>query len=174
MREMNSEVLIADDPLTFLRPDDLSYVVQRARASPRRRARILLHGSADEVMQEMVIVMTRGQYVPPIWNDRSPKSYLLLSGSFALVQFDSAGEITGHQHLAADDANVPFFARINQAIWHMCISVSPHVTFLETILGPHRGTVFADWAPAPDNGRAAMEFYRRICEHCAVPPDPAW
>lgn len=173
MRELTPEVVVADEPLTFLRPADMRDIIARARSVPRRRARILLHGSLDDVMQEMLIVMTRGQYVPPIWNDRSPKSYLLLSGSFKLIRFDESHEVKDCFRLVADEPGEPFFARINRPMWHMCISESPEVVFMETILGPHRGTVFADWAPAPENRPAAVEFFKRICDRCGIPSDPA-
>jgi cupin fold WbuC family metalloprotein len=172
MREMTAEVVVADDPLTLLGSADMAAVVGRAHSAPRRRARILLHGSPEDVMQEMLIVMTQGQYVPPIWNDRSPKSYLLLAGSFVLAILDARGEVVKHFRLAAGVADLPFFARIDQAVWHMCIPVTREVVFMETILGPHRGTVFADWAPAPDDGPAARQFMQRICERCGAAFDP--
>jgi len=170
MREISPEVVVADDPITLIGAGDLTNVVARARAAPRQRARILLHGSSAELMQEMLIVMTRGQYVPPIWNDRSPKSYLVLSGRFNLVRFDESGVVTDCYRLAANEPTKPFFARINERCWHMSISESPEVVFLETVLGPHRGTVFADWAPAP-NSPGATEFFTEVCKQCGVPID---
>jgi cupin fold WbuC family metalloprotein len=172
MREISPEVVVADDPITLLWTADLTKIVARARAAPRQRARILLHGSSDEVMQEMMIVMTRGQYVPPIWNDRSPKSYLVLSGCLKLVRFHISGAVTDCYRLAANDPTDPFFARINERCWHMSISDSPEVVFLETILGPHRGTMFADWAPAPSSS-GATGFFTEVCKQCGVPIDPA-
>lgn len=172
MRELTSEVLVAHEPVTVLRTADLDAIVARARSVPRRRARILLHGSLDDVMQEMMIVMTRGQYVPPIWNDRSPKSYLVLSGSFFLVKFDASGEVTDSIRLAADDPKDPFFARINSPMWHMSIAETPDAVFLETLLGPHQGTVFADWAPAADSGPAGRAFFERICGRCGIGSEP--
>lgn len=168
MREISPEAVVANDPITLISAADLSNIVARARATPRQRARILLHGSSEEIMQEMLIVMTRGQYVPPIWNNRSPKSYLVLSGSFNLVRFDTSGAIDDCYRLAANDPAKPFFARINEQCWHMSISESPEVVFLETILGPHHGTTFADWAPAP-NSPDAMDFFTEICKQCGVP-----
>jgi cupin fold WbuC family metalloprotein len=173
MREMTAEVLVADDPVTLLGSTELAELIARAKSVPRRRARILLHGSPDELMQEMLIVMTRGQYVPPHRNDRSPKSYLLLTGSFVLVTFDQRGAVVKHFRLAAAEPAAPFFARINQATWHMAIPLSAEVAFMETILGPHRGTVFADWAPAPDDGPAARQFLADIFRQCEIPSDPA-
>ncbi len=172
MREMSPEVVVADEPITLLSTADLTKIVARARAAPRQRARILLHGSSDDIMQEMMIVMTRGQYVPPIWNDRSPKSYLALSGSLKLVRFDTSGAITDCYRLAANDPTDPFFARINERCWHMSISESPEVVFLETILGPHHGTGCADWAPVRSSS-GAMGFFTEVCRQCGVPINPA-
>ena len=80
--------------------------------------------------------------------------------------------MTDYRRLAADAADDAFFARINQPCWHMCIAETPEVVFLETILGPHRGTTFANWAPGPDSP-AAMDFFRQICGRCGVSTEPA-
>jgi cupin fold WbuC family metalloprotein len=74
MRELSPEVLVADDSLVLIKADDIRNVVARARSTPRRRARILLHQAVSDVMQEMLIVMMRGQYVPPHRNDTYPNS----------------------------------------------------------------------------------------------------
>jgi cupin fold WbuC family metalloprotein len=171
VRELTPEVLVADDPLTFVTREDLIGVVARARSVPRKRARILLHTGADDVMQQMMIVMTRGQYVPPHWNSPAAKSYLVLSGSMELARFDNLGNLADHFHLAAEEPGVPFFVRMNQSMWHTCISVSPDVTFLEASTGPYSRTIFADWAPAADGRAAATEFFQRVCSHCGVPSE---
>jgi cupin fold WbuC family metalloprotein len=169
MRELNEEVLVADDPLTFLTGSDLVGIAVRARSATRKRARILLHSGPSDVMQQMMIVMTRGQYVPPHWNGASPKSYLVMSGSVELIEFDTSGHVNGHFRLTAGEPGVPFFARMNRPMWHTCVAVTPDVTFLEASLGPYEKTVYADWAPAADDQPAARRFFQQVCDRCGIP-----
>ena len=121
------------------------------------------------MLQEMIIVMTHGQYVPPHRNTRSAKSYVMFSGSFALACFDERGGLVDSVKLAAAMASLPFMARINLPTWHMVIPITPEVVFLETVLGPHEATVYADWAPPADEGERSRAFFRQICEQCNVP-----
>ena len=108
MREISSEVLVAEEPLVLVTRNDVNRLVARALANPRRRARILLHESLDNPLHEMLIVMTRGQYVPPLTNAGSPKSYLLIDGRFTLVEFDDARNITRHTILCAEPREFRF------------------------------------------------------------------
>jgi cupin fold WbuC family metalloprotein len=107
--------------------------------------------------------------VPPHWNGASPKSYLVMSGSLELIEFDTSGEVSGHFRLTAGEPGVPFFARINRPMWHTCVAVTSDVTFLEASLGPYQKTIYAQWAPAADDQPGAGEFFGRICSRCGIP-----
>jgi len=168
MRELSPEVLAADEPLTLLGRTELRDLVARARSVPRRRARILLHGTPDAILHEMVIVMTLGQYVPPHRNDRSSKSYLVVEGGLILVRFNETGEIVSHVRCEAGAADAPFLARLNLPTWHMIMPTSPAVVFIETILGPHKGTTYATWAPSAEDAEGGARYLNDVCSRCGL------
>jgi cupin fold WbuC family metalloprotein len=87
-----------------------------------------------------------------------------------LVHFDETGRVTAHHRLAADEPDIPFFARMNTPTWHTCISSSPEVVFVETKLGPHEGTVYASWAHAADDGAASKKYFGELCAACGIQP----
>lgn len=171
LRELNEEVLAATEELSLVTWADAEALKRRAIRVRRRRARVLLHGATEAALHEMVIVMSRGQYMPPHRNDRSAKSWLVLEGSFVLVRFDDYGAIRDHHGLAAGRGGGAFMARIECPVWHTCIPMTELVVFIETGLGPHVATRFADWAPAVDDV-AAPAYFAALSRAVGLPEAP--
>ena len=74
-----------------------------------------------------------------------------------LVLYDEDGSIRAHYYLSADDAEATFLIRLNRPYFHTLIMLSDTVVFLETTLGPHKETIYADFAPQP-NEKGANEY----------------
>ncbi len=167
-RPITPEVLAATGDLPTVTWADVEALKTRAQAGDRGRARILLHGDPEALQHEMVIVMSRGQYLPPHRNDLGAKSYVVLAGAFVLVRFNDDGTLRDHRRLAIGRDGTPFMARLQHPVWHTCIPVTGQAVYLESGRGPHRRTRFADWAPGPDAGPAAAAYFEDLCQRIGL------
>jgi cupin fold WbuC family metalloprotein len=116
----------------------------------KRKARVLLHGDPQERLHEMVITHVHGHYIQPHINEASAKSFLVLEGQMVVLFFDDQGGIKKGYFLEELAAGGNFLLRIDRPVFHTLVVCSKTVTFVETVLGPHRGTRYAQFAPDPD------------------------
>jgi cupin fold WbuC family metalloprotein len=122
---------------------------REAGASPRRRARICLHPGPDDPVQEMLIALLPGSFIPPHRQVGKEKSYLVVEGALTVAFFD--GERL--DRAVRLGGSRPFLTRFSASPWHTVLACAGPVVYLETIAGPFRaeGTDFAPWAPANDD-----------------------
>ena len=154
---LSDAVFVADEAVTTISSNDIDFLKHQATVLPVRKSRVLLHGKPEQLLHEMLIVHMRGTYIQPHINQRSAKSFLVVSGTMKLVLYDEDGSIRAHYRLSADDAEASVLIRLNRPYFHTLIVLSDTVVFLETTLGPHDETVYADFAPQP-NKKGAAEY----------------
>ena len=154
---LSDAVFVADETVTTVSSNDIDFLKHQASVLPVRKSRLLLHGKPEQLLHEMLIVHKRGTYIQPHINQRSAKSFLVISGTMKLVLYDEDGSIRTHYDLSADDAEANVLIRLNRPYFHTLIMLSDTVVFLETTLGPHKETIYADFAPKP-NEKGATEY----------------
>ena len=155
--KLSDAVFVADEAITTVSLNDIDFLKHQASVLPVKKSRVLLHGKPEQLLHEMLIVHTRGTYIQPHINQRSAKSFLVISGTMKLVLYDEDGSIRAHYCLSADDAEANVLIRLNRPYFHTLIMLSDTVVFLETTLGPHKETIYADFAPQP-NEKGANEY----------------
>ena len=155
--KLSDAVFVADEAVTTISTNDIDFLKHQASVLPVRKSRVLLHGKPEQLLHEMLIVHTRGTYIQPHINQRSAKSFLVISGTMRLVLYDEDGSIRTHYDLSDDDAEANVLIRLNRPYFHTLIMLSDTVVFLETTLGPHKETIYADFAPKP-NEKGATEY----------------
>ena len=64
-----------------------------AEKSELQRSRYCLHGSASDVVQEMVIALRRNTYVRPHRHDNKSESFHMILGSLRIFLFNEKGKI---------------------------------------------------------------------------------
>ncbi len=136
---------------------DLDELAEAARASPRQRARIILHGSHADSVQEMVIAITSATYIMPHRQLDREKSYLLLRGRLGVVFFDDAGARVDRFTLGGQSGDATLL-RFDAGRWHSVVSAEPLSIYIETAAGPHEGSDWADWAPKSEDSQPAREY----------------
>lgn len=129
-------------------PREIAGLVAEARRASAGRARLLLHPNRADSLHEMVIALPPHSFDHPHINDRSGKSFLALSGRFAVVCYDDDGNLTGAPVLAADGGAGEMLVRLRRPTWHTILPLAGDVVFLETITGPFVGNRFAPWFPS--------------------------
>ena len=151
-------VLTTKGSVATLSNDVLLTLSEQALAHKMRKARILLHGKSDHRLHEMLIIHSRGSYIRPHINESSAKSFLVLDGEMMVLLFDSDGGVSNKYPLGQRKSGADFMLRVQDPVFHTIVVVSETVTFLETILGPHQKTRYADFAPDPEDDAASSYF----------------
>ena len=135
-----------DDPVVVTR-DAVQQVIEAAKQAPNGRARLILHDGAQDNLHEMVIALPATSCDHPHINFRSGKSFLALSGLFAVMHFSDDGSQITPIVLDADEKRGAVMTRLRGAAWHTIIPMEGDTAFLETNLGPFTGNQFAPWFP---------------------------
>ena len=86
--KLSDTVFVADEAVTTISSNDIDFLKHQASVLPVRKSRVLLHGKPEQLLHEMLIVHTRGTYIQPHINQRSAKSFLVISGTMRLVLYD--------------------------------------------------------------------------------------
>lgn len=150
----------------------IAALIAAARTAPDGRARLLLHADRADTLHEMVIALPPESCDRPHINDKSGKSFVALSGRFAVVCFSEDGAEATPIVLSAGAWPGGRMVRLRRPVWHTIIPLDGDCVFLETIAGPFTGNRFAPWFPedtSPDFG-AAVERLRRLARD-SVPED---
>jgi cupin fold WbuC family metalloprotein len=158
---------IEADPV-IVSANDIANLVTAARAAPAGRARLILHPDRRDTLHEMVIALPPDSCDHPHINFKSGKSFVALSGQFAVMVFSDDGTEIQPFVLSADShqpgARV---ARLRRPAWHTIIPLSGDTVFLETIVGPFTGNRFAPWfanADQIDERAAWAEKLRKLAQ----------
>jgi cupin fold WbuC family metalloprotein len=95
----------------------------------------------------MVIALPPSSCDHPHINFKSGKSFLALSGRFALMRFSEDGEPLRPIVLSAGPWPGARMVRLRRPTWHTIVPLEGDTVFLETIAGPFTGNRFAPWFP---------------------------
>ena len=160
LNEVSEEVLYTLDPVTKVAVTDIESLKGRALANPRERARICTHLSVDDSVHEMLIVHTKGTYIPPHKHLGKSESFHIIEGRLDIVMFDDAGEVVDVIEMGEYASGDTFFWRISESYYHTVIPRSEIVVFHETTRGPFRreDLVHGPWAPPEDDHAAARRY----------------
>ncbi len=148
--------------------NDISALIAAAQAASNGRARLILHPDRQDSLHEMIIALPPESCDHPHINFRSGKSFLALSGQFAVVTFSDDGGTIEPYILSADRHWAGNrMIRLRKPAWHTVIPLVGDTVFLETIMGPFEGNKFADWFPDTDQSDERAAWTARL-RHLAV------
>jgi len=140
-------------------------LIVAARTQANGRARLLLHPDRGDGLHEMVIALPSDSLDHPHINFRSGKSFMALSGQFAVVCFSDDGQQRTVFVLSAPPFPGATMIRLRRPTWHTIVPLQGDTVFLETILGPFTGNHLAPWFPergSPGYAMAEREL-RDLC-----------
>ena len=120
--------------------DESAFAVLRraAEQSPLRRARVCMHQDDDAVVHEMLIVLLRGVYIRPHKHPGKAESFHLIRGHAGVTFYDDSGATVEQFTLGPAAAGLPFYYRIDDAVFHSQVVLSDDVVFHESTAGPFR------------------------------------
>ncbi len=134
--KQNDEVYYPGRGSLRLTPEVTAFLKQQASKNPRRRCRLCFHASPDSPLHEMVIVHSRGNYIPPHLHTGSDESVTVLEGEAAIILFAPDGEVKETVYLNANPNLGANYIRLPKGQIHSLFVESELFVFKETILGP--------------------------------------
>jgi cupin fold WbuC family metalloprotein len=140
-----------------LDPSVIPVLLDAAERSPLRRARICMHADDEAHVQEMLIVLLRDVYIRPHKHPGRPESFHVIEGSVGVTFYEDDGAVRDRMRLTAGSRMLPFYYRMDTAIFHAHVILSEYALFHECTSGPFRrdATVMASWAPGDQTPEAA-------------------
>ena len=151
---------------------DIKTLVEAARLAPQGRARLILHSTREDSLHEMVIALPPDSCDHPHINFKSGKSFLALSGQFALICFSDDGSKIEPVVLSVDGRwPGARMVRLRKPAWHTIIPLAGDTVFLESIIGPFEGNRFATWFPdanRPGEREGWIAKLRKIAKAAAI------
>jgi cupin fold WbuC family metalloprotein len=113
-------------------------VKNAARDEPLRRARLNLHHSEDDQVQEMLIAFCGDSLIPPHRHIGKTQSIHVLEGRALIVFFDEHGSPNREVTLGQTGTGLPPLYRLAAPHWYTVIPLDEMVVIHEVNAGPFR------------------------------------
>lgn len=170
-RRVTPSVFETDDDPAVFGAVDIAGIIAVARRAPTGRARLILHPDRSDTLHEMVIALPPASCDHPHINFKSGKSFLALSGQFAVMHCSGDGSRITPVVLSAGPWPGARMARLRAPAWHTIIPLQGDTVFLETIVGPFEGNQWAPWFPGesdPDGRERFAGRFRQLARQAAA------
>lgn len=162
--KVSEEVFHSIHRLLGLQKKDIDNLIEIAKETKRKRARICSHLNSDELLQEMFIVHPKGAYVRPHKHLDKPESMMILEGEVDFVIFDESGNVENTMRMGAYHTGKVFYDSMRSSAYHTLMIRSEWLVFLEITKGPFKkeDTIFAPWSPEESDTKGVLEFMNKI------------
>lgn len=144
-----AEVFKNNEDLIEVNQQWLDYLKEEAKKSPNRRARLLMHHSLQDPVQEMIIAFCKDSTVTVHRTPKRSESLQVVEGEVLIVMFDEGGNITHRFEMGPLGSGKTFIYRIKSVPWHMVIPLTDIVVIHESLQGPFEKVdeCFPTWIP---------------------------
>lgn len=146
-----------EDDLIVVDESWIERVKQSAKGEPLRRARLNLHRSEDDQVQEMLIAFCRDSLNSPHRHFAKSESLHAIEGRALILFFDDTGEVKRRIKIGGPGSGLPPLYRLCSPDWHTVIPLDDMVVIHEVTTGPFRRErdILPAWVPTePESLRA--------------------
>ena len=150
---MSIPVFHSIDDIAEVTPDWYDRLKANALGAKRKRSRLCLHHSDDDLLHEMIIVFHRDAVIRPHRHQHKSESYHMIFGELDIVLFDDDGRPTRLVCMGDLASGKTLVYRQSKPIWHSVIIRSEYAAIHEVTNGPFRveENEFAPWSPEDDS-----------------------
>ena len=148
------EVIKNSKELLFINSEIVAQIKNEAQQSSRLMARLLMHLSHEDPVQEMLIAMGRECVVTPNRSVGQSESLQVVEGELLLVVFNDNGEPIQKVEMGSPGSGKTFLYRLCSTPWHTMIPLTKMVVVHETLQGPFKNSSepLPDWIPVDSAG----------------------
>jgi len=147
------EIIKNNENLLFVNLEMVENIKEEARKSSRLIARLLMHLSHEDPVQEMLIAMCRGCAVAPNRALGRSESLQVVEGEMLLIMFNENGEVIQKIEMGPPGSDKAFLYRFTSTPWHTMVPLTEMVVVHETLQGPFVQSSEAppEWIPQDPN-----------------------
>jgi cupin fold WbuC family metalloprotein len=170
LKPLSKEVYVSDEPIVRLTREDVEFLKNKVAETPRGRVRLCAHKGNDNLLHEMVIVLSRGTYIRPHKHLSKSESFHIIEGAVDIAIMDDAGAVTEVIQLSDYPSGKQFYYRIADPIFHTLLIRSELLVIHETTNGPFTkgDAIFASWAPDEADAAAAQKYMETVASSAAA------
>ena len=169
MREIknNCEVVIPDNQIIKVDYQNIETLKNRVNSNTRKRIRLCAHKNIDDVLHEMLIVLTEDTYIRPHRHLGKSESFHIIEGLADIIIFDEDGNIIEIVTMGNYTSGRKFYYRLSDPYYHTLLILSDTLVFHETTNGPFKksDTKFAAWAPDETDIIAGKKFLKQLIQN---------
>lgn len=160
LEKITSEVYYARTRIGTFSNNDVDFLIESAKLSPRNRCRICFHNDTSNELHEMLVAYLQRTYVRPNKHLRKSESLQIVKGAAEFVFFEDNGDLIEKVQLDADGKNGAVYLRVPPFVFHTIFITTPEIVIFEATPGPFdpTDTVYAEWSPEEDNNKAIQLF----------------
>jgi len=162
------EVIKNSENLLFVDHELVENIKDEARKSSRLIARLLMHLSHEDPVQEMLIAMCRDCVVVPNRAVGQSESLQVVEGEMLLILFAENGEVIQHVEMGSPGSSKAFLYRFASTPWHTMIPLTDMVVVHESLQGPFKKSSesLPEWVPTDADGM--KHFLKEIAVQAGV------
>lgn len=163
---MGTEAIFNTQDIIKINHETIERLQTIAESNTRKRARICLHKSPDDLLHEMIICIKKGQYIPPHLHMDKTESNHMITGEMLVFVFDDEGNVIEKFKLSDNReslSNLVF--RIEKKYYHTIVPITDYVIFHEVNKGPFLGNSenkIPEWAPKEGDLKSIESFYQKL------------
>ncbi len=163
---INDEVFVAQDAIVHFGDEEIAFVKQKARISPRKRARICAHKTNEDPLHEMLIAISVGSYIHPHKHFEKSESFHIVDGEADVAVFDENGHITDVFELGVQGSGRQFFYRLAESKYHSLIIRTDFLVVHEVTNGPffRDNLTLAPFAPLEGEFERVEKYMHTVSE----------
>jgi cupin fold WbuC family metalloprotein len=145
----------------------IDMLIEASGTEPKRRARLNLHNSDDDLIHEMIIAFRKDSLNMPHRHVGKSESMHVILGNVDVVIFDNEGHETRRVKLSDSSLRRihPSIFRMAAPLWHTVIPIDDVVVVHETTNGPFvpgKNMEIPPWAPQESELAAWVEGLRAL------------
>jgi cupin fold WbuC family metalloprotein len=130
------EVIKNSENLIFVNHEVVERIKGEARKSSRLIARLLMHLSHEDPVQEMLIALCRGCTVVPNRTIGRSESLQVVEGEMLLIMFTENGKVIQRVEMGSAQSSKAFMYRFSSTPWHTIVPITDMVVVHESLQGP--------------------------------------
>lgn len=158
---MKNEVEFNHNSIVKIDYKDIEEMKRNAKRNGSGKFRLCLQHSAQDMLHEMFIVRTKGDYFQPDKHLYTTESHTIVDGAMLIILFEENGSIREVFELSEKCYRT---YRIDTNIYHMQIPITDQVVYYEVKSGPFdsKSNIYPDWAPNSDDQDGICKFKEKI------------
>lgn len=169
LEKVNNEVYVAQGSFVCFGDEEVEFLKEQARSSPRRRSRICAHSSNEDTLHEMLIAILANSYIHPHRHLGKSESFHVVEGMVDVVIFDDGGSVAEVVELGARGSGRQFFYRLSVSRFHTLLIRTDHIVIHEVTNGPltKDATILASFAPLENEPEKVQKYLIQVSNQAA-------